>query len=162
MRLGQFRPVTCGESMELCLFSILFNEEGSQRAFRCRAVVDGKELAWAEGVCMADVYHLWQRPNNLTSKNHARTSTAVAEFRQNGSTRDWRPLFALSNAFVPNRDHQRPPANSKGHKRGTICILANAWMYDCINGHACTSTCASISPSLTASFDRCLDHPNEP
>ena len=152
MRLGQFRPVTCGESMELCLFSILFNEEGSQRAFRCRAVVDGKELAWAEGVCMADVYHLWQRPNNLTSKNHARTSTAVAEFRQNGSTKAWRLLFALParglieaspnplsaprwcDRVVASRPDEKLVSGNSPDRSIALCGPSN-------NSNACTCTC---------------------
>ena len=40
---------------------------------------------------------------------------SVAAFRQLGIARHWWPFFALSNAFVFNRNQQRPIVNSKGH-----------------------------------------------
>ena len=79
-------------------------------------------------------------------------------------------LHACQVEALPAHDRHRPPQtrSPRGEcrymrqsggmlgerKRGTRCILADAWIYDCIDGHTDTSMCTSSFPSLVALGER--------
>ena len=107
-------------------------------------------LRRTQGVCMADVSHLWQRPNNLTSKNHARTSTAVAEFRQNGSTKAWRLLFAL-----PARGLNEASPNPLSAPRWCDRVVASRPDEKLVSGHSPDRSIALCGPSNNSNACTC-------
>ena len=79
-------------------------------------------------------------------------------------------LHACQVEALPAHDRHRPPQtrSPRGEcrymrqsggmlgerKRGTRCILTDAWIYDCIDGHTDTSMCTSSFPSLVTLGER--------